>query len=214
MNSLVRDFKNVLAWLWEPRVVYAALLPVAASICAILLFSSSEPSIRLSGLVLQLLGIATVIWGISKTREHFGHSPIVSVLARWLHRFPLIKRHAVLQPEGISMGMTLVGGRLTSIYTPTPNAPFDERLKNIESGLDILQNRIAGAENQLDAQRSELEAKIKVESHTRESADQKVLKSFESSSTGGLHISAIGALWLFVGVTLSTASPEIARLLQ
>jgi hypothetical protein len=213
-SSLVRKSKSVLAWLWEPRAFYYALVPVALAFCAISLFDSAEPAIRLSGLALQILGIATVIWGITTTREHFGHPSIVSVVLRWLKRFPLIKRHAILQPEGISVGMSLVGGRLTSIYTPTPNAPVSDRLSNIEGGLEILQNRLDGAENQLDAQRSELEGKIKAESHTRASEDHKVLKSIESSSTGGLHISAIGALWLFVGVVLSTASPEIARSLQ
>jgi hypothetical protein len=36
----------------------------------------------------------------------------------------------------------------------------------------------------------------------------------EASGTGGVHISAIGASWLFVGVILSTAAIEIAELLK
>lgn len=213
-SSLIRRLKGVLTWLWEPRVLYFSLLPVTLAFCAIFLATSIEPTIRLSGLALQILGIATVIWGISKTREHFGHPPAINTLMRWLKRFPLIKRQAALQPERMSIGLSLVGGRLTSIYTPNPTASVEDRLSNIENGLKILQNRIDGAENQLDTQRSEFEGKIKAESHTRESEDHKVLKSFESSSTGGLYISAIGALWLFVGVVLSTASLEITRVLQ
>jgi len=36
----------------------------------------------------------------------------------------------------------------------------------------------------------------------------------EATGTGGVHISAIGASWLFVGIILSTAAPEIAEFLK
>jgi hypothetical protein len=36
----------------------------------------------------------------------------------------------------------------------------------------------------------------------------------EATATGGVHISAMGAVWLFVGVTLSTAGIEISRALS
>jgi hypothetical protein len=40
------------------------------------------------------------------------------------------------------------------------------------------------------------------------------LKKLEATGTGGIHISAIGASWLFVGVILSTAAVEIVQWLN
>jgi hypothetical protein len=55
---------------------------------------------------------------------------------------------------------------------------------------------------------------IKSEAHTREAEDRILHKKLEATGIGGVHISAIGALWLFVGVVLSTAALEISNLLK
>jgi hypothetical protein len=157
-----------------------------------------------------MLGIGTVIWGISATRKQFGHPPVISLVLSWLRRCPLIRRQAHLQPEGISVSASVVGGRLVTVFTPNPNAPLEQRLKHIEQGLETVQKRIESAESQIDSESSVAHGNLLAEKRAREDADKDVLSALESSSTGGVYISAIGALWLFVGVILSTASQELA----
>lgn len=206
--------KRLIEWLWELKFFYYSIIPVLLAVLAIYFFNASEPSIRLTGLMLQVLGIGSVIWGISKTRSHFGHPSSISIFVAWLRRFPLIRRNACIEPEGITTDFSIVSGRLTSIFTPTPDAVLDERLKGIEKGIEILQERIGGAENQIDQYKSTIEGKILAEAHARKSEDMEIMLNIESSSTGGLYISAIGALWLFVGVILSTASQELTKWLS
>lgn len=201
---------RLFSWLGELRLLYLAAVYVLLGFSLIWCFGASERSIRLVGLFLQLLGIGTVIWGISVTRKQFGHPAVTRILISWIRRFPLIHRPAYLQPEGISVGMSVVGGRLVAVFTPNPSAPLDERLKHIEQGLETIQKRIEGAESQIDRESSTAHGKLLVEIRARESADKAILSTLESSSTGGVHVSAIGALWLFVGVILSTASQELA----
>ena len=55
---------------------------------------------------------------------------------------------------------------------------------------------------------------MKREEQARAAEDQVIRHKLETTETGGIHVTAMGALWLFVGVTLSTASPEIAKWLQ
>jgi len=45
----------------------------------------------------------------------------------------------------------------------------------------------------------------------RAKEDQAIREKLAAAQTGGLNISAMGVLWLFVGITLSTASPEITK---
>jgi hypothetical protein len=198
------------SWLGELRLLYLAGLYVLLGLSLIWGFEASEKSIRLVGLALQVLGIGTVIWGISATRKQFGHPPVISLVLSWLRRCPLIRRPAYLQPEGISVGASALGGRLVTAFTPNPSAPLEERLEHIEKGLETLQKRIEGAESQIDRESSIAYGKVLVETRAREAADKEIMSALESSSTGGIHISAIGALWLFVGVILSTASHELA----
>jgi hypothetical protein len=55
---------------------------------------------------------------------------------------------------------------------------------------------------------------LEVEAHSRELADQRLQKQLEEFAAGGLHLESIGLLWILMGVTLATASVEIAWLLR
>ncbi len=55
---------------------------------------------------------------------------------------------------------------------------------------------------------------LRNEEQIRQAEDTVIRKRLEATGTGGVHISAIGASWLFVGVVLSTAGVEIAELLK
>lgn len=56
--------------------------------------------------------------------------------------------------------------------------------------------------------------KVSTESQHRMSEDEALAKKLESTATGGVHITAMGAVWLFVGVSLSTAGTELALWLK
>jgi len=56
--------------------------------------------------------------------------------------------------------------------------------------------------------------KLKREEQSRQAEDSTIREKLEVTGTGGVHISVIGASWLFVGVILSTAAIEIAELLK
>jgi hypothetical protein len=64
-----------------------------------------ESVIRLTGLVLQVLGIGTVIWGISETRALFGRPSFAAKTKSWLGRFPLMRRSIVVGGGIVSLGI-------------------------------------------------------------------------------------------------------------
>ena len=66
----------------------------------------------------------------------------------------------------------------------------------------------------MDAEFRKAADALRDEQQTRQTEDQAILKKLEATGTGGVHISAIGASWLFVGVVLSTAGIEIAEWLK
>lgn len=202
-----------MSWLGELRYAYLAVVYVLLGLSIIYSLGASERSIRLVGGGLQILGIGTVVWGISLTREQFGHQPIYAWFYSWLRRFPLIRRTAYIRAEGIMPSISM-SGRLTAVFTPNSNATVEERLLAIEQGMDTVQKRIGAAEAQIDQEIRETHSKIAVEARARESADRQTMSALESASTGGIHVSAIGALWLFAGVILSTASPELSAWLR
>jgi hypothetical protein len=51
---------------------------------------------------------------------------------------------------------------------------------------------------------------LKQEQQIRSDEDQHIRAKMELTNTGGLHISAMGALWLAIGVIMSSIPSELA----
>lgn len=209
--------KAIWPWLAEVKYAWLALTVViiALAVCYLMICLgpyTSEPVIRTTGLVLQLLGVATVIWGISETRALFGHPSFASKTKDWLSRFPLIRRDAVIAVSGVSCAV--VGGSATAYVThgPGESPTIESRVEALEKNITSIHERINETQNQIGVEVQKVSSALKLEEQSRQTEDHAIREKLEATGTGGVHISAIGALWLFVGVILSTASPEIASL--
>jgi len=163
---------------------------------------------------LQLLGIATVIWGISETRAIFKHPSFAAKAKSWLGGFPLRARNTVI---AASFGAAAADGCKARAYVtagPGQNPTVQTRLDALEKNVSLIHERITGTEKEMDEEFRKTNEALKDEENTRKAEDHAIRKRLEATGTGGVHISAIGASWLFVGVILSTAGPEIANLLK
>jgi len=206
--------RSIGAWLAEAKYVWVAVLSSIGTLAVALHSGASEPLIRLTGLVLQVLGIGTVVWGIAETRALFGHTPLFAAAKAWLGRFPLRNRNIVIGAAGLSMASSTGKARGHVTHGPGPNPTVETRLDALEKNIDALHERITSAQRELDEQSHKSKEELGAEAATRQTEDERTRKMLETTVTGGVHISAIGATWLFVGVVLSTAAPELAAWLK
>lgn len=171
-----------------------------------------EKHIRWLGLVLQILGLCTVVAGFVQTRKHFGHVPLRVLVLGWARRIPLRKREPVVfETDMISVGASLTGGFVTEHMPPLPpDADTEFRIARLETALTKTMQNFGDVQQSIESVRSANSAAIASEQRARESGDRSALERLETSSTGGIRLSAIGTAWLFVGVVLGTASPEVA----
>ena len=214
MFAFISRLKALLPWLAEARYVWLALAVNVIALTIVLRPGTSEPVIRLTGLALQALGISTVIWGISETRALFGHPSIASKAKGWAHRFPLLKRNIVLAAAGFELAAAIGKARAYVTHGPVPSPTVEARLEALEKNIASIHERITQAQNEMDQEVQEASEALKVEKQSREAEDSAIHEKLEATGTGGVHISAIGASWLFVGVVLSTAAIEIEKLLK
>jgi hypothetical protein len=206
--------KRVADWIAKARLLWLAVGVVVAAGIVALRPGTSEPIVRWTGLILQLLGIATVIIGIEQTRRLFNHPSLLSIAKAWLGEFPPYKRNIVIGAAAGSFGIAGAKARGYVTSNPPSNASIEDRVASLERNVGHLNKRIDDAFQELDKTQSEQTAALEKEKQERVAEDTKIASKLEMSDTGGLHISAIGALWLFVGVTLGTGSVEIAKWLQ
>jgi hypothetical protein len=124
--------KAVWPWLIEARFAWLTLGVIAISLAVCLRPHTSEPVIRLTGLVLQMLGIGTVAWGISETRSFFGHPSFAAKALAWLGRFPLRRRNNVLGAMAASSGPSTTKARGFVTQGAGPNPTIQTRVDALE----------------------------------------------------------------------------------
>lgn len=214
MNMTSGRLRAVWSWLSEAKHTWLAVGVTAVALFVSLRPGASEPAIRLTGLVLQLLGIGTVIWGISETRALFGHPSLVWKARAWLGRFPLLRRSVVVPARGVSASTAVGTARAVAMHFPGTNPTIDDRVEALERNIGAIHERITQTQREIGTEFQKTVDAVKREGQVRETEDRAIGEKLEATGTGGVHISAIGALWLFVGVALSTAAPEIAELLK
>lgn len=214
MSFNVSRVKQLWLWLVEARFAWLALGVTMAALVVALRPHTSEAVIRLTGLFLQILGISTVIWGISETRALFGHPSFAAKVKSWLGRFPLRSKKVIIGTGTFSLPDMTLSGRGYVTHGAGKNSTIETRLNALEKNISLIHERISGAEKEMEEKFRMAADKLKTEEHMRQIEDNAIHEKLEATGTGGVHISTIGALWLFVGVTLSTAGVEISKFLQ
>jgi hypothetical protein len=206
--------KAIWLWLAEAQYTWLSALVICVALAIALRPHTTEPVIRLTGLFLQLLGIGTVIWGISETRSIFGHPSLASKAKSWLSRFPLLRRNIVLGAACISSSSTFGKARGYVTHGLGENPTIETRVEALEKNVISIHDRISQTQKEMDEEFQKTIDALKREEQSRQTEDDAIREKLEVTGTGGVHISAIGASWLFVGVILSTAAIEIAQLLK
>ena len=206
--------KYMWSWLADAKFVWLALVVNIIALFIALRPSTAEPVIRITGLVLQLFGIATVAWGISATRSLFGHRSLVQKVKEWVASCPLRHRDVVKAVSGISLSASHGSARIYGTHTSEANASIELRLDALEKNVTSIHERISLAQKEHDDAIQKSRVALKCEETARREEDSAIRRKLEATGTGGVHISAIGASWLFIGVILSTASVELAALVK
>jgi hypothetical protein len=206
--------RATLRWLATPHHVWLCLAVTVAALTISLRPNAPEPVIRLTGLVLQLLGVLTVAWGISETRAMFGRPSIGSEIRAWLSAAPFLKRHQGSATIRASAGGITLRARGHATHGAGENPTIGSRLHALEKNLEVVHQRITGLAQEYDQELRHLANSLREEQFSRVQQVASVNVRLEEFGTGGVHISAIGATWIFVGLVLSTAGPELAKLVS
>jgi len=202
--------RSYVHWLLiKPKFLWLAITGICIGVVAPFCYGYCEKAIRLSGLALQLCGIITVVWGIISTRQYFGLLPIREIFHSWWLEAPFQKLPIIGVRGSATLSLT-AEGHMHTTYPLDHSAPVDDRIKCLELNISMLHERISGVHSDTMKKYAKLNDRV-CENGTRlEEVYSKTTTDLKSFGTSGLHISAIGAAWLFIGSIMGTASQELA----
>lgn len=202
---------NVLRWTGKWWRLWIALCPLAIGVLSLTFWlSASEPGWRLTGLALQVLGIITVLWGIKRTRVFFGQPGWLARARQRFSEFPRLRpRHYTM--SGLSGGITMTGSASGLVVHSPKNLPVEDRLEALENEVRLRKVETEKLRAETDQKVSKLSDGIRDEKQLRAEEYKRLNEKMKNTATGDLWLAQMGAVWLFIGVLLSTASVELAK---
>ena len=202
-------------WATGSRLVCLWLAVVIAAWYAPHPFTSDhEARVRLAGLILQLVGIGSVMYGTRRTRNLLRQPFRERALVAAHRELPAVfrSRRAYGAPTQANLSAAPQEA-LSSKPAGAKRTTRDERVAALETKLLAAHDRIAQTQRRLDDEMRVRDRDDNWERTAREEADEQMWKALEEVSSGGLGVSGAGLLWLLLGVALSAAAGEVARLL-
>ncbi len=201
----------IVSLLLRARLPILALAAVVSALVASLWLWPSEPSIRLWGLLLQLFGIGAAAIGIRDTRRKFGKPTFLQLLRNGLKSSPLRKPRVI--SEHVSESMTISSSASAHVWRGVGrDSTIESRLSVAEANLKELCELVTGTQSAFDTQVRVLSQSVRDEKDQRQQADEQLILKIDAASTDGLYLAAVGATWLACGVVMSTAAPELLKL--
>ena len=195
LHSWLNRFLN---WLVDGRLFWFSCTIIIGAISLSLLPAVSEQQIRLVGLLLQLLGISTVVVGISNTRKLFSLPSFTTDVIRWLKSFPRIRLPKISGAGALAAGQATVEGHGTVTDKPLS---IEDRVTRLEAELP----------KRIYELKQEFRSHLSIESSVRITEIDSLRTKLTTAETSGHHLSLTGLLWLSIGLIMSTASNEITN---
>ncbi|MCZ7593603.1 MAG: hypothetical protein M5U16_00825 [Hyphomicrobium sp.] len=194
----------------EPEVTGALLTAAAVLVAAISLPNCWEFRIRITGMMLELLGVSVVALGLRRTRQLFELPTVLGAVRDWLKKFPTLRRDVRIEASaGI---FALEGGRAYGLIEikSRPGGPLDERVTALEMNLNHVLRSVHELEKQFDSTADEHARRLESEKKAREEGDQKAHDRIYRAVASGLHLEGLGVVFLVFGIVFATMSGEIA----
>lgn len=200
-------------WLWEAKIVWITLLPFVGAFLFIWQTSAGtwEFRFRLTGLILELLGIGAVVYGLNETLKlHLGKN-LLHIILEWFKRFPKFGDNPHIVISSINASLLGLSGSLHATNIPAPNSSIEKRVAYLEEHIkgvlsQVQENKIR-SENEL----KKLSDALNAERNERESGDNQVKQDIKESALEDAYIELMGIFWLFTGAISATASTELAK---
>ncbi len=209
-----------LRWLWvrmkwglEPRLIYFCLLGPFVLLAAFVSWLGWEPGIRNTGMVLQLVGVATVYLGIRGTRLLFNRPKLTQEFRAWLERFPRFRGRTIsVGVIEITEANDTVDGR--GMGSAAAHATIDQRIEILERNYASMFNEVGELHAQFKREITQHFQLLASEVSERKESNRKVLGRLDAAIAKPLHLQFAGVIFFALGIFAGTSSIELAPLIE
>lgn len=216
------NLKRLKGWskeifLWLSKAQQAILCTLFILLACLYSFYAypGEQSIRISGYVLQVVGMVFTIRGLLRIRKHFGQPKLTSLSIEWLKRFPKWKREPISLE--VADGVTVTAGLDARLEVWAPDKKEDtleKRIDGIVRNQESLKIELRAASHEIKELRKNQKKHNIAQEKALDKMENQLRSDLESLHTDDIVISLVGLIWLVVGISMSTLSVELSKIFQ
>jgi len=229
MRQLIEIMRMTGNWLsrffwWlvvEPKQFWPTLLPLFGGFifCCFIpvgIFNglipddSLETRFRLTGLVLELLGIITVVIGVNATLKLFDVDGLCKTILKWFKRFPKFVENARTTVGSISATTENATASFFGTTSLAPNSSIENRVAFLEEQLKQVHLQVYGNRIHFENECKSLSDALSAESDKRKTGDKQSHYDLKAFAVEDVYIEVMGVVWLIFGAISATASKELA----
>ena len=203
-------------WQWAMRnqlFWWNIVLILATIVFVFILRSPGESDFRVKtlGMVLQLIGVGTVWFDLTSTARAFGKTGMLVRTKNWLKDG--FSGDATIVMMGATAQANATSSCRATVRWPIDSAADHERrIEAVEKNIGKIDEDIGAIFRELDQQSAVARERAANEEQMRAQAVAEVRRELIEASVGNFPVLVFGAVWLAVGVVLSTWAPEIAKI--
>lgn len=200
-------------WAMQNKMFWWNFILFAISVVFIFFCKSpgeSDFRIKTVGMVLQLVGVGTVWFDLTNTARSFGKTGMIQRTMVWLKAGLTGHADAVGMMASASASLSS-SARATVRWPMDANAETAIRIEALEKNIGKIDEDLNALFKQLDQQASAASERASNETNMRAQAVAEVRRELVEASVGNFAVLVFGAVWLAIGVVLSTLAPEIAK---
>jgi hypothetical protein len=167
-------------------------------------YSEHENHVRVTAVLLQVLGWLGVFKGVLDTRAQFGLPKTWATFTHWLRSFPTLFPKPIVGGMSASLGSIGLISTATVSNTINQDASLDLQMRQVIAAIEQLRKDHQAIRSQLSKTDEELRAAIDNERRKRDDEVKSVRTILTSHATGGINLTLCGAVCFLVGTVLGT----------
>lgn len=178
------------------------------------LLVGTELSIKLSGLLLQVVGMVFAIKGVIAARNYLKEDSICDLVKEWLKKAPKWRRAGSIYNTSINLSTSAATAFGTgSVWSgDDEEADTSTRIKNIVNNMANMRVDVARTKEQIYWLKIQHKAQLEKIDAAEKSATEKIKKDLDQLHAKDWAASLIGLVWILIGIVLSTIPDLIVKL--
>lgn len=179
---------------------------LAAIIVPLLPLLVCADGLRWSGMLYQLGGLATVVWGLNERPEAFGLSTRWDDARQWLARVRdrILRRPQIISPDLFTNGESFGQAEVHGYSDLDISGSTAQQLAAIKNRLRSVTDAVVAADKKLNKLEKETTVGLERERYEREKAVTELKRQAVNAALGNTGLDLLGVVLVGLGIVLST----------